>query len=475
MVSLFDEEATAENILTHMEKFSALAGPNDAFVFYFSGDGSVLPSEDSMRPEGAIIFATYDIDLQGPPSGTVLDDGAVERAMEKILARDKLIITDGCHLAPWPHSECRFLSGCRRNESSIEMVTPAGVHRGAFTYALEQALIALGNAPVRNLLKRIESDLRALDFLKTQTPQYVGPYSRLIMDTSDPTLRVIDLAERRAPEHFSTADLELFAGWSRKNSSLDMTPIRLALGRSLLAKDRPQDAVAVLEDTPSSESPLLLVLAKLQLGRHEDALAIWAAQAEARSGSGAEMKATLDGLRGNRCRALLVGANRGQGQMGWDSDLMPLLLRVRNALVSCCGFNQEDVNVLLDPAKDEILAAFAQLGDKQGEGPVFFLFVGPGSAGTDIWIMSRDARESGRADLSMSEIGGAVSPQMRLTAAVFLTERCGLPTASRRAYRRPLLQLQAPRVSVGRSRLLAPVGSGFRGWRSFSFLQTYRN
>ena len=322
---LFDAEATTAGILAELEKFAALVRPNDAFFFYFSGNGFLVPRKDAAR---TAVFGSYDVDIDGGLRGTLLDETTIERAMAKIPAGDKLVITDACHLAPLKALPgCRFLSGGLRDQFTME-ITRENSPRGAFTYALERAIAGLGNAPIPTLLTRIDSDFNNWGLSGKQTPHYFGPPSNLVADRTHPALQAIDLAVRRAPGRFSASDLKVFADWSGEHASIAMTPFRIALGRALLDKQLHRQAAAALKDIEHPEALLPLIQAQLWLARPADALANWKAFTARDAGGKTEVElhGTLERLQTHWSRALLVATRTGEiggWWADWEADSNP--------------------------------------------------------------------------------------------------------------------------------------------------------
>src|SRR5262249_39022262 len=126
---------------------------------------------------------------------------------------DKLLITDGCHLAPAEGAEpagYRFLYACRRDELSWETTDVRGICRGAFTYALEKAVRASRDAPVGHLLERIRGELT--DSQRLQRPGYIGSGAAKLFEPRAIALEIIELAEQ---SHYSYTKgrIDEFTSW----------------------------------------------------------------------------------------------------------------------------------------------------------------------------------------------------------------------------------------------------------------------
>lgn len=118
----------------------------------------------------------------------------------------------------------------------------------------------------------------------------------------------------------------------------------------------------------------------------------------------------LERLQIQRPRALLVA----------PSDRKPFLDRVRAVLVERCELRDDDVLVLVDACRKDIVEVFRQIAGR-GAGTVFFLFVGPGAEGAeegDVRLATADA-----ADLSLSALASEAPLSVGLTAAIFITSR----------------------------------------------------
>lgn len=86
--TLFDEKATLQNILS-WKKIMEKTNIKDRVILYVSGHGLLDKNYD-------FYYATYDIDFKNPADkGLAYDD--IEKLLDKIPARKKLLLMDACH------------------------------------------------------------------------------------------------------------------------------------------------------------------------------------------------------------------------------------------------------------------------------------------------------------------------------------------------------------------------------------------
>lgn len=430
--TLRDDEATAEAIRAALREAASASEPDDTFVCYLSGNGALASDPEQF------IFVTHDSNSE---LSIGLTEAEIDAAMRAIPARDKLLITDACHLAPAEDQllPYRFLSGGRRDQMTFEIALEASSaaaaeghkqHRGAFTYALERALRVMGNVSMRSLWPKIteEISLRRL----SQNPAYLGDPDRPFVRNDNPALEIIDLAEHRTAGRFSLPQLLGFADWLPTSGRAGgaMVPLSLGVGRALLSRKSYARAAEVLESIEHQDAQLSLVKAQLLSDRYAEAQRSWAAFRDARQSSevGAAASTEVDqrlhevlGALGDRAgHALLVGVHAGTSAE-WTSDLEPMLTRVQRVLVERCRM-KANVRIALDPSRDLLLELLRGIAAKPDH-PPFFLFVGPGCDDPELWLSSASS-PARLADISPTELRDCTAACTNLTSAIFITKTC---------------------------------------------------
>lgn len=417
VVPLLNKDATSTSIIDAFDALRRSVRPEDSFVFYFSGNGFLR--------EQQAIFGSYDLD---PEAGVLLSERDIDALMKGIPARDKLIITDGCYLAPpVPNLSLgyRYLSGCGRKETAYEVFAPGGPVRGAFSHALEQVLHRYGNAPMELLFEQIRATMASP---RPQTPGYTGTLSAPFVRDYHPAFEIIDLATRGCSRQFSANQLEDFTSWMRDHQ-VTATPLWLGIGRAWMAKGRGDDAVKALTSAERTSSALPLVKSHLLSARYPEALASLRSFAEGRSGySDATLEQSLDELLPllerlihPTAHALLVGVG-AETQDAWTSDPAPQLAAIQRALAHA-GYS--DITVAPNARRTELLAAFEELIARAGDAPAFFLFIGPGFDDTELWLSSADGAELWFSDVPLSELRTRAAACSNLTSAILLTQLRG--------------------------------------------------
>jgi len=436
VASLINEQATADAIIAALHALADIVRPEDSFVFYFSGNGFLR--------DDVAVFGSYDLDPDPDPQRAVLlTEGDIDACMSAIPARDKLLITDACHLAPpelAPPLEYRYLFSCRRGETAYEGCAHDGSPRGAFTYALECALRSQCNAPLEQLLSQITASLPST---YEQTPGFTGSGAGTFVRDSHPAFEVIDLDIHGSSARFSTRQLAELTSWMQANE-ITAKPLWLDIGRAWLAKGSCDAAITALSAADRSKASLPLVRSQLLAGAYRDALDSlqWFKlhpgehSDQTHDRSLGELLSRLERMSQARGHALLVGVGATTPE-AWTSDPCSLLAPVRAAL-DRAGFS--DVTILRDPGRADLLAAFELLVARSGDAPAFFLYVGPGFEDTELWLSSADEAADYFSDLPVSSLQQRLAGCENFTSAILLT------------------QLRGPRRSGERGNLAPPAG-----------------
>lgn len=161
MKCLWNEECTRSGVKDAIAEVAELCGPNDYFVFYYTGHGDQLPDTDGLEEDGmdeALCLVdengnTDDPQMQLRQEVWMRDDEFVQTLFEHFNSKQThmLFLTDCCHSGSltdfetdkrWhEHSICAVsMAGCQDNETS------AGTGKGGyFTRSLTMVLQDINN------------------------------------------------------------------------------------------------------------------------------------------------------------------------------------------------------------------------------------------------------------------------------------------------------------------------------------------
>jgi len=444
---LVGRAATVDAIRAQFARFARQLTIDDAFVCYIIGQGYL--------DGDVVVYPSADLDLNGDRR---LTEDYIDRAIRRIPARDMLLVTDGHHLAPASDAEkgsYRFLHACGQREKRWEIRTPDGKDRGAFTYAFENAVRALGNASIAQVMAEIRAELAGQRL--PQTPGHTGSGAARLFQSPPVALEIIELAElSHGP--FATERIGDFTDWltrteelaAHENRAISMAPLWLAVGHARLARRDDRLAIPALEradlharssKTPCATALLPLIRAQLQCDRYAEAFETWrewrtSPRSETVRAAHAPQVAALGALlearqTGNR-RALLVATDRG-GSAGWGSRLG----QVRELLIDRFGISAKNIDVLVNPGKQAVLAAFRVLAGAARSASAFFLYIGPGFDGAEVWLSTTDRRGQVSANLGVAELSAQARGSAHLTAALLLTQYQPPHGSSRAAQQAP--------------------------------------
>lgn len=432
VTTLVGPAATVDAIRAQLARFASLLDREDAFVCYIIGEGYL----DGER----VVYPGADLDLTGDRRLTERD---IDEAMRSIRAKDRLLVTDGNHLGPAEQTEpagYRILYACRQREKRWEIRSRDGEDRGAFTHAFEKAVRTLGNASIARIMAYVRT--RLSDPQRPQTPGYTGSGASRLFQSPPVELEIIELAER-SHGPFATERIADFTDWLTRQDELagaasrmpSMAPLWLALGRAWLArhaeapdplsrKMRLEYAIFALESARSDKALLPLVQAQLLLDQYDKALDRWttwrsSSGTEGPGGPSSPQSLELDRLlkawqTGER-RALLVSTDLDG--TAWRSHLEP----AKRTLTEQFSVPAANIGVLVNAPKDAIVAAFRILAAAAQSAPAFFLFIGPGFDGAEIWLSTTDQEGRVSSNLGVAELSELAHDSAHLTAALLIT------------------------------------------------------
>jgi len=153
---IYDSEATKENIIKGFESIIAQAKPEDVFVFYYAGHGTLNPEEDNEY----YLVPTNITKLYGDPAQLVekgLSAKELKTYLAQIRSQKQLILMDACHSGGALKS-INVRAAASEEKAIVQLARASGVvmlassgtkqfasefevlKHGVFTYALLEAL-----------------------------------------------------------------------------------------------------------------------------------------------------------------------------------------------------------------------------------------------------------------------------------------------------------------------------------------------
>jgi tetratricopeptide (TPR) repeat protein len=408
--------ATRARIAHAFEHMNGDLASEDTFVCYYCGVGAL--------DRGVTVYSTYDLDQAAGIQWTETDFDA---AMRSLPAHDKLLITDGCHLAPASTAEragYRFVFGCQRDEKGWEITDDRGAPRGAFSLALERAVRMHGNAPLEQLIEQATAELATRPQLP-QTPGYTGSGRAHMVERPPAWLDVLELAEQ-SHRRFTSEQIDELADWlaSGDRGDAGMGPLWFAVGRAQLARRSYEAATDALRQSNHPLAALPLVQAALCCGRYATAFEHWGSWRAAHERAPlddesaqlvAALQPLLERIRAGVRRVLIVVTDP-EG----DDKLLQQVVDLQTALKQRWGLQHFQVQVLQNARKGVVIASFEEFAQASRDAPALFLFIGPGFDGPEVWLST--ASETGQlSDLCLADLRLRATGCAHLTSALVFT------------------------------------------------------
>ncbi len=194
--SLYDEQASKEKILAKLDELAIRAHPEDVFIFYYAGHGSMVDNRFYFIP--AETLRLYD---ESSLNKDAIDAGMLQEKFGKIKALKQLIIMDACQsggsvelLANRGASEEKAIAQLSRS-AGIHVMASAGSEQfaaefaelghGLFTYVLIRALQGEadgapkdGKVTIYELKSFIDDQVPEMTRKLKGKPQYPYTFSR---------------------------------------------------------------------------------------------------------------------------------------------------------------------------------------------------------------------------------------------------------------------------------------------------------
>ena len=211
VTSLFDAEATRENILKSLDDLTAEVGINDVFIFYFAGHGSVTDGRFFFIPtETSRLFDIKSLQK------TALEASVMQEKFKDIRALKQVIIMDACQSGE--SVELLAQRGSVEEKAIAQLSRSAGIHvlasargdqyasefkelkHGLFTYVLLKALEGEadgtpkeGKVTLYELKSYLDDQVPEISMEYKGKPQYPYTFSK----GNDFPLRVVTSSENK--------------------------------------------------------------------------------------------------------------------------------------------------------------------------------------------------------------------------------------------------------------------------------------
>jgi hypothetical protein len=249
VVSLTDEQATREGILTAMQDLVAVVGEDDIVVFHYSGHGSQMTDVEGDEPDGLDeTIVPYDSGRAPNHANRDIKDDEIYLWLKDLTAKtcNVTLIFDCCHSGTivrdgfggavrWVEADLRpaeelppspipmelhrgldgsrdagpsgwmplgeryvLVSGCSRDESACEVEEPEGVCHGALTYFLSRELLkAESGTTYRDVFEALAPRLTSR--FPDQHPQLEGARDQKVfgVERSEP-MTLVPVVQRSA-------------------------------------------------------------------------------------------------------------------------------------------------------------------------------------------------------------------------------------------------------------------------------------
>ncbi|MEM9326299.1 MAG: caspase family protein [Bacteroidota bacterium] len=186
VLTLYDNEATRARILSELSRLADLVNPEDVFVFYFAGHGSMVENEFFFIPsDNARLYEKKALEKYALPAAEV------QTQLQEIKALKQLVIMDACQSGG--SVELLAQRGAVEEKAIAQLSRSAGIHvmaaagseqfatefadlgHGLFTYVLLEALGgAADGAPKDNKVTIYELKSYLDDRVPTYSREYKG-------------------------------------------------------------------------------------------------------------------------------------------------------------------------------------------------------------------------------------------------------------------------------------------------------------
>ncbi|MGL5832923.1 MAG: caspase family protein, partial [Waterburya sp.] len=395
-----------------------LTSPEDVLIIYYSGSG------------GGDFWITADTKLNdaGEEQLNIIDSKELYSLIDAIPALNKYLIIDsqfgeafeGFIERVQQTKLCSlFLSasiGQDVREVNIEDIQK--IH-GYFTYALVQELQrASQKISIRDLFERVKESVQSK--FTDQTPFFLGGIDKPLFFAYLPCLDFFTFSQRRCYSAFDDCSLETLHQRAIKIFTSIFPDFYYSLGLAFLKKGNNAQALVSLktaiENVKQNVEEKLVDLGVAQFNNQLYAEALQTFQKCSKMSTSvtandllSNIIAAIDSLTKSKRCALLVGidtylnANRLVNGTSVDDTLA-----LQNILTEKCGFQSEDIRILLneEATHENILTAFQELIAESQANSTLFYFAGRGSNDKqdNPTILAFDSRSQGIQDIQLAEL-----------------------------------------------------------------------
>ena len=196
LISIYDNQATRENILSTLDELAGKVHQEDVFIFYYAGHGSMVDNRFYFIPTESLRL--YD---EGALNKEAIEAGLLQEKFKKIKALKQLIIMDACQSGG--SVELLAARGANEEKAIAQLSRSAGIHvmasagseqfateftelgHGLFTYVLINALRGDadgapkdGKVTIYELKSYIDDQVPEMTRKMKGNPQYPYTFSR---------------------------------------------------------------------------------------------------------------------------------------------------------------------------------------------------------------------------------------------------------------------------------------------------------
>lgn len=414
---LSDMEATHENIINAFYELQELTSPEDVLIIYYSGCGF----------DDRWITADTELNDAGEEQLKFIDSNELYSLIYAIPALNKYLIID----SEFGEAFRSFIERVQQTKlcslflsASIGQGIPevnienTQKTHGYFTYTLVQELQkASQNILIRDLFERVKESVQSR--FTDQTPFFLGAIDKPLF-FADSCLDLFTFSQRRCYSAFDDCSLETLHQRATKIFTSVFPDFYYSLGLAFLGKSNNSQALASLKTAAEhakhnvEEKLVDLGVAQFNNQLYADALQTFQKRSEISTSDTASdllsniISATDSLTKSKRC-ALLVGIDT---YLNADSLVngtsVDDTLALRNILTEKCGFQSEDIRILLneEATHKNILTAFQELIAESQENSTLFYFAGRGSNDKQDspTILAFDSRSQSIQDIQLAEL-----------------------------------------------------------------------
>jgi uncharacterized caspase-like protein len=196
LISLYDDQATRQNILSKLDELGDKIHQEDVFIFYYAGHGSMVDNKFYFIPTESLRL--YD---EGALNKEAIEAGLLQEKFKNLKALKQLIIMDACQSGG--SVELLAARGANEEKAIAQLSRSAGIHvmasagseqfatefkelgHGLFTYVLINALRGDadgapkdGKVTIYELKSYIDDQVPEMTRKMKGNPQYPYTFSR---------------------------------------------------------------------------------------------------------------------------------------------------------------------------------------------------------------------------------------------------------------------------------------------------------